>query len=155
MAAGKSKIGKRVARSLGLPFIDTDRVVVEAHGPIPAIFERDGEAAFRELERVAVQRAVVKRAVVSLGGGAVVHPATRTLLRGATVAYLTVSAEAVRSRIASSNRPLLTDGVSSWERIFAERRPLYEELAAATWDTSSVPVTRIADEIADWAKGRI
>lgn len=155
MAAGKSKIGRRVARQLGLPFTDTDRVVVSAHGPIPAIFEREGEVAFREYEREAVARAVAKRAVVSLGGGAVVHPATAELLDAATVVYLTVTADAVRSRIAGSNRPLLTDGVESWERIFAERKPLYERLATATWDTSTLPISRIADEIAHWAKGRI
>jgi shikimate kinase len=155
MAAGKSKIGRRVARQLGLPFTDTDRVVVSEHGPIPAIFEREGEEIFREYERGAVARSVGKRSVVSLGGGAVMHPATQTLLEDATVVYLTVSVEAVRSRIAGSNRPLLTDGAASWARIFAERRPTYERLATATWDTSTLPITRLADEIADWAKGRI
>lgn len=155
MAAGKSKIGRRVARHLGLPFTDTDRTIVSTHGPIPAIFETQGEAVFRDWEREAVAEAVTRRSVVSLGGGAVMHPATAELLSDATVVYLTVSAEAVRSRIAGSNRPLLTDGVSSWERIFSERRPTYERLATATWDTSTLPITRLADEIADWAKGRI
>jgi shikimate kinase len=155
MAAGKSKIGRRVARRLGLPFTDTDRVVVSEHGPIPAIFEDEGEQAFRAYEHDAVARAVRRRSIVSLGGGAVLHPDTQTLLERATVVYLTVSAEAVRSRISGSNRPLLTDGAASWERIFAERRPLYERLATATWDTSTLPITRLADEIADWAKGRL
>lgn len=155
MAAGKSKIGRRVARQLSLPFTDTDRVIVSEHGPIPAIFEREGEDVFRGYEREAVARAVVRRSVVSLGGGAVLDPDTQSLLVEATVVYLTVSAEAVRSRIAGSNRPLLTDGAASWERIFAERRPTYERLATATWDTSTLPITRLADEIAHWAKGRI
>nr|WP_243694973.1 shikimate kinase [Labedella populi] len=154
MAAGKSKIGRRVARSLGVPFTDTDRVIVARHGPIPEIFEREGEPAFREYERDAVARAVAKRSVVSLGGGAVMHHETRALLEDATVVYLTVTSAAVRSRIAGSNRPLLTDGIESWERIFAERRPVYEALATATWDTSTLPITRIADDITAWAKGR-
>ncbi|WP_243696851.1 shikimate kinase [Labedella endophytica] len=155
MAAGKSKIGRRVARHLGVPFTDTDRMIVSEHGPIPAIFESEGEDAFRAYERAAVARSVGKRSVVSLGGGAVLHPDTATLLESATVVYLTVSAEVVRSRIAGSNRPLLTDGIESWERIFAERRPTYERLATATWDTSRLPISRLADEIADWARGRI
>lgn len=155
MAAGKSKIGRRVARQLGVPFTDTDRVVVSQHGPVPAIFEREGEDAFREYERAAVDQSVRKRGVVSLGGGAVLHPSTAALLEDATVVYLTVSAEAVRSRLTGSNRPLLTDGIASWERIFEERKPTYERLATSTWDTSTLPISRIADEIAHWAKGRI
>jgi shikimate kinase len=155
MAAGKSKIGRRVARTLGVPFTDTDRSIVAQHGPIPQIFEREGEDAFREYEREAVARSVARRSVVSLGGGAVMHPDTRALLSRATVVYLTVSSAAVRSRIAGSNRPLLTDGIESWERIFAERRPVYESLATETWDTSTLPITRLADDIAAWAKGRL
>jgi shikimate kinase len=155
MAAGKSKIGRRVARSLGVPFTDTDRAIVARYGPIPEIFEREGESVFREYEREAVARAVARRSVVSLGGGAVMHPETKALLADATVVYLTVSSAAVRARIAGSNRPLLTDGIDSWERIFAERRPVYESLATETWDTSTLPITRLADEIAAWAKGRL
>ncbi len=155
MAAGKSKIGRRVSRAIGLPFVDTDRVIAAQHGPIPQIFEQEGEPAFREYEREIVARAVSSRSVVSLGGGAVVHPETRRLLAGAPVVYLTVTAEAVRSRIAGSSRPLLSEGIESWQRIFAERRPIYEELATETWDTSSLPITRLAEEIAEWAKGRI
>ncbi len=55
MGAGKSSVGKRVAKALGVPFTDTDRVIARAHGPIPGIFADRGEPAFRELEAEAVR----------------------------------------------------------------------------------------------------
>ncbi|MDO8338165.1 MAG: shikimate kinase, partial [Microcella sp.] len=70
-AAGKSRVGKRVARILDLPVIDTDKVIAAEHGPIPEIFAAHGEPHFRALERAAVVDALRERAVVSLGGGAV------------------------------------------------------------------------------------
>ncbi len=55
MAAGKTSVGRRVARRLGVAFVDTDKRIVAAHGPIPAIFAEHGEAHFRDLERAAVR----------------------------------------------------------------------------------------------------
>ena len=65
-AAGKTRIGKRLAKRLGLPFVDTDAVVVAQHGPIPGILAEHGEPYFRELERQAVAEAVAEPGVVSL-----------------------------------------------------------------------------------------
>ncbi len=70
---------------------------------------------------------------------------------------LTVTPEAVAGRIAGSARPLLAgaeDPVARWTRIFAERRPLYEEIADATFDTSRVPMSRVAAQITEWMRGR-
>jgi shikimate kinase len=151
MAAGKTKIGKLVARALDAPFIDTDKRVVSVYGPIAEIFAREGEDYFRVLEREAVAEALGSEAVVSLGGGAVLHPDTQADLATCTVVYLSVDAEAVKVRIGNSRkRPLLQAGIEDWQRIYDARRPLYEELASIRFDTSDRPITAIADDIVSW-----
>lgn len=154
MAAGKTSVGRRVARRLGVPFIDTDKRIVAEHGPIPAIFSDHGESHFRSLERAAVSVALSEGGVVSLGGGAVTDAGTRELLRRHPVVFLTVTPEAVADRIRGGNRPLLAgeDPVRRWVRIFDERRGWYDEVADATFDTSRRPMQRIADEIVAWRR---
>jgi len=72
MGAGKTSIGRRVSKALGIDFIDTDAAVRREHGPIEQIFQTHGEAAFRAWERAAVREALGRGdVVVSLGGGAV------------------------------------------------------------------------------------
>ncbi|RZU65018.1 shikimate kinase [Microterricola gilva] len=156
MAAGKSKIGRLVARRLSVPFIDTDKVIAAKHGPIPAIFAAQGEPAFRAYERDAVAEAMRGDAVVSLGGGAVLHPDTRLELAGHTVVLLTVTRDAVAKRLAGSGRPLLDgdDAVERWAAIADTRMPIYEALATETFDTSARPITQIADDIVTWARER-
>lgn len=153
-AAGKSRVGKRVARALAVPFIDTDTVIAAEHGPIPQIFAERGEPAFRALETEAVRAALAQPAVVALGGGAVMTPAVAEALRGHLVALLTVSAEAATARLDPDSRPLVRDGIGAWEALVAQRMPTYTALATATWDTSSRPIDRIAAEIAEWARER-
>ena len=152
MASGKSKIGRRVARTLRVPFIDTDQDVVAAHGAISEIFAQHGEEHFRTLERAAVSDALQHRAVVSLGGGAVLDPATRADLRHSTVISLSTTAEAVRSRTRNGKRPLLAAGPDAWQRIYDERRPLYEALASIQFDTSTKPVDALAADIVKWVR---
>ncbi|MDX2397968.1 shikimate kinase [Microbacterium algeriense] len=154
MAAGKTSVGRRVARRLGVDFVDTDKRIVAAHGPIPALFAEHGEAYFRELERQAVADAVADGGVISLGGGAVTDAETRELLKAHSVVFLTVSAEAVADRIRGGNRPLLAgeDPIERWKRIYEERRPWYTEVASTTFDTSRRPMQRIADEIVAWKR---
>ncbi|WP_460795449.1 shikimate kinase [Microbacterium sp. GXF0217] len=156
MGAGKTSVGRRVAKHLGVPFIDTDKRVVVQHGPIPDIFAAHGEAHFRELERVAVAEAVRKGGVVSLGGGAVTDDGTRKLLQEEPVVFLSVSREAVAERIRGTGRPLLAgdeDPLDRWERIMQARQELYEQVATVEFDTSRRPMARIAREIADWRRG--
>ncbi|PRA83464.1 shikimate kinase [Microbacterium sp. MYb66] len=154
MAAGKTSVGRRVARRLGVEFVDTDKRIVAAHGPIPSIFADHGEPHFRDLERRAVADAISEGGVISLGGGAVTDAVTRELLRGHSVVFLTVSAEAVADRLRGSNRPLLSgeDPIERWKRIFDERRGWYAEVASATFDTSRRPMQKIADEIVAWKR---
>src|SRR5690606_17468005 len=92
-AAGKYRIGKKVAKNLQCEFIDTDSVIVAEHGPIGELFSSRGEAEFRRIERDVVSRALGSEAVVSLGGGAVMNEETRQLLGTHRVALLTVSAQ--------------------------------------------------------------
>ena len=154
MGAGKSSIGKKVARELGLPFTDTDTMIVREHGQIPALFAAHGEAHFRSLERAAVVTALASGGVVALGGGAVLDPDTRTDLGGHRVVLLTVAPNAVTARISGGNRPLLNDGdaVARWTQIYAERRPLYESVADATFDSSLGHISAVAAGIARWAR---
>ncbi len=154
MGAGKTSIGRRVARALDLSFVDTDKLIARDHGPIPEIFERLGEARFRQLERAAVTEALTGGGVVALGGGAILDAATRADLGAHRVVFLTVSPHIVTGRIHGANRPLLNgeDPIARWQTIFAERRGRYEEVADITLDTSSGPLAAVVAEIVAWAQ---
>jgi len=157
MGAGKTSLGKRVAKRLGRVFHDTDAMIVRAHGPIADVFAAHGETLFRTLERDAVAEALRSGGVVSLGGGAVLDETTRERLRVHRVALLTVAPRVVARRLGdAASRPLLSAGdetpIQRWERIYAERRPVYESVADATFDTSSGPLENIVTAIAEWAE---
>lgn len=154
MGAGKTSVGRRVARTLHRPFFDTDIAVIRGHGPIDKIFAEHGEARFRALEREAVIRGLATGGVVSLGGGAVLDPETRGDLAAHRVVLLTVEPRVVAGRIRDTTRPLLQDddALTRWEQIMTLRRPVYEEIADATFDTSHGPLQAVVDAIADWAR---
>ena len=133
MGAGKSTVGRRLARRLGLDFIDSDSAIEDAAGASAAeVYERFGERDFRDGERRLVARLIdgtVK--VIATGGGAYVDPRTRALLndRAITIwldAPVTVLAERTGRR---DTRPLLRNGDSAatLERLAGERRPSYSE----------------------------
>ncbi len=154
MGAGKTSVGRRVAKTLGVPFFDTDIAVVREHGPVETIFAEQGEARFRELERAAVREGLSRGGVVSLGGGAVLHPDTRADLARHRVVLLTVEPRIVARRVHGSNRPLLRgdDALTRWNEIYRARRPIYDELADVTFDTSRGHLQDIARAVADWAR---
>lgn len=151
MGSGKTRIGKRIAKLLGVPFTDTDAMIVAEHGAIADLFDAHGEAHFRELERDAVARALEGDGVVALGGGAVLDPSTQALLARQRVVLLTVSPEVVASRLANGRRPLVRNGLADWVRIRDKRMPLYRRLADIAFDTSNLPATVVAEEVAAWA----
>lgn len=153
MGAGKTTIGKRVAKLLSAPFLDSDAEFVKVHGDIARYFDAHGEAAFRIQERRAVAAALARDAVVALGGGAVLDPETRAALADVPVVLLTTTAEAVADRIGNGRRPLVRGGVADWTRITESRRPVYESLADLTIDTSRRPISVIAQETAEWVRG--
>ncbi|MCX6501209.1 MAG: shikimate kinase [Microbacterium sp.] len=156
MGAGKTSIGRRVARTLGVPFVDTDAAIVRAHGPIPDLFRHEGEARFRAIERETVAQALAEPGVISLGGGAVLDERTRDDLASHPVVFLSVAPQVVSHRIAGGSRPLLDGGdpVEQWQRIFAERKPLYDAVADVEFDTSRGPLSDVVAAIVAWARSR-
>ena len=152
-AAGKSRIGKRVARLLGVPFVDTDALVVREHGAIADIFAGHGEPHFRSLERAAVVRALGSDGVISFGGGAVLDADTQRDIAALPVVLLTVQPHAVAGRLGNGKRPLVPD-LASWVALYEKRRDLYERLADHVVDTSDRPTDQLAAELAEWARSR-
>jgi shikimate kinase/3-dehydroquinate synthase len=131
MGAGKSTAGAEVALLLDRPFVDVDREIERAEGPIPAIFERHGELRFRALEEGRVETALrsPEPAVIALGGGALGSPATRKHLRElAFTVFVDVDVERAWERVQGSDRPLARDE-ARFRELYAERRDTY--LAAA------------------------
>lgn len=152
-AAGKTRVGKRVARLLNVNFHDTDREIVAAHGPIPEIFASQGESGFRELERQAVITALDTDGVVALGGGAVINADTRADLARQRVALITISADAVVHRLDPEKRPLLVGGLEAWKDLVLGRQGWYDEVSDARFDTSHRSLDTVADEIVRWIEG--
>jgi shikimate kinase len=135
MGAGKTTIGRRVAESLGLDFLDTDEEVERRTGTtISIIFEIEGEAGFRKREHQALSDLTARQGVVlATGGGAVMLPENRELLRSrGTVVYLRTSvAEQLRRTRSSTHRPLLQgdDPEQRLRELALAREPLYESVA--------------------------
>jgi shikimate kinase len=152
-AAGKTRVGKRVARLMNLDFHDTDRDIVALHGPIPEIFASRGEPVFRELEREAVITALETDGVVALGGGAVINADTRADLAHHRVALITISAEAVVHRLDPDKRPLLVGGLDAWETLVAARQNWYDEVSDVRFDTSHRSPDTVALDVVRWIEG--
>jgi shikimate kinase len=130
---GKSTVGRRLARRLGLPFVDSDSAIEDAAGYSPAeIFERYGEKDFRDGERRLVARLVEgEPRVIATGGGAFIDPRTRQLLneRAITV-WLDAPVDILTERTSRRDtRVQLRQGdpKQTLERLSEERRPSYEE----------------------------
>lgn len=150
MAAGKSAVGRLLAQRTGARFIDSDREIVERHGSISTIFEQQGEQAFRGLEAGVVGESLgAGNVVVSLGGGAVLHPGTRALLADATVVFLDTDLATVLPRISGdSGRPLLAGRPAErWQELYDERRPIYAEVASLVVDTRGRSVREVTDAV--------
>jgi shikimate kinase len=133
MGAGKSTVGKRLAASLGVPFVDTDAEIESAAGLTAAeIFELYGEADFRDGERRVVARLIDgERKVIATGGGAFVDPRTRALLNEqAITVWLDAPVEVLVERTARRDtRPLLrtADPRQTLKELAEQRRPAYAE----------------------------
>ena len=149
--AGKSTIGRRLAKALGVGWHDTDAAIEAAQGSSVAdLFVDHGEAHFRALERAEVARALREcEGVVSVGGGAPMDPETQQALAGHTVVFLDVSiADAARRIGFDGSRPLLTvNPRASWTAMMNERRPTYERLATVRVDTAGRRPAAVVDEV--------
>ena len=153
MGAGKTTIGKLLAKHLGKVFYDTDHEIEKRTGvKIPVIFELEGEAGFRKREAAVIQDlAKLKNIVMATGGGAVIAEENRQLLQtNGTVIYLRASVNELWHRTRNDkHRPLLqnVDIRAKLEQLYAERNPLYTQTATLIFDTGSEPVSYILNQI--------
>jgi 3-dehydroquinate synthase len=155
MGAGKTTIGRLLARRLDMTFIDSDHEIEARTGAtIPWIFEIEGEASFRRREADVIRELTAQNGIVlATGGGAVLDPASRALLaeRG-TVIYLRASVSSILLRTAhDKNRPLLqtADPRRKLEDLTAQREPLYREIAHIVIDTGRPNVQSMVQTILD------
>jgi shikimate kinase len=153
MGAGKSTIGRHLARELSLEFYDSDQVIEARCGArIPWIFDVEGEEGFRKREEMVIaELSQLKNIVLATGGGTVCSPENRAALaaRGIVV-YLQASLAQQLSRTSRDrNRPLLQTGNvrQTIETLAKEREPLYTELADYTFSTDHRAVRSVALDI--------
>lgn len=134
MGAGKSSIGKRLAKALHLPFVDSDTEITRAAAcSIPDIFELYGEAIFRDLEKRVLTRLITEEepAIIATGGGAFINPDLRELiLSESTAVWLKADLDVLYERVARKHhRPLLETGDKReiLQKLMDERYPIYEK----------------------------
>jgi len=144
MGSGKTSIGRMVAQKLGFQFIDTDAVIVERIGmQIPEIFERHGEAWFREQETCTLNSlSILNRAVISTGGGIVTREENHDLLRRlGFVVWLTASEDVIFERVSrNKKRPLLhtANPRETVHKLLTDRHSLYQAVAQFTLETTTL-----------------
>jgi shikimate kinase len=153
MGAGKSAVGRALAAALGYEFADSDTDIEQHAGvDISFIFDKEGESGFRKREHRALTGLAARpRIVIATGGGCVVTPANRELMRTAgTVIYLQASVDQLYERVrCSSHRPLIQtdDPRGALARIVETRLPLYVDLADMVVDTDGRRVKAVAQDI--------
>jgi shikimate kinase len=149
--AGKTTVGRLLADRRGVACRDTDDDVVATSGAaISDIFFDQGEAAFRAMEREAVQRALVEHdGVLALGGGAVIDGTTRALLSQHRVVFLDIGLGDAVSRVGlNRDRPMLLGNLRQQLRgMLAERHPIYTEVATVTVLTDGRTPDDVADQV--------
>lgn len=158
MGAGKTTIGRQLAKALGLEFMDSDHEIEHRTGAsISLIFEVEGEQGFRRREREVIDDLTQRSGMVlATGGGAVLDPANRTHLAGrGQVVYLRASLEHLLKRTAKDrNRPLLQteDPRARLQQILEVRDPLYREVADLVVETDRCSVRATLNLIENWLR---
>jgi len=152
--SGKSSAGRQVARRFGLPFIDSDHLIESDIGmPIKDYFAQQGEEAFRDLETAILRRIAEdpRQCVLSTGGGSVLRPENRALLREkGTVLYLRASPDEIYRRLRhDTKRPLLqvADPLKRLRDLYRERDPFYRETAHFVIETGRPSVPTLVNMI--------
>lgn len=158
MGAGKSAVGRRLARLLARDFFDSDEVIEARTGAdIPFIFEKEGEAGFRKRERAVIDELSARDGVVlATGGGAILAPENRANLAGrGTVIYLHTSVGQQLRRTRGNKRPLLNQGRRRevLTELMAARDPLYRDVADLVVATDGRSVAGVAAEIREKLAG--
>ena len=153
--AGKSSIGKALAKELNLNFIDSDSEIEKiSHKKISEIFIEDGEPAFRLLEVDVVRKVLADfDGVISLGGGAPINKEIQEVLEEANypVVFIDVSIAQAATRIGfNKDRPLLlVNPRQQWISLMNDRRPIYEKLASQTISSDNQKPHEVAKQISD------
>lgn len=158
MGAGKSSVGRVLARELDCGFVDLDQVIESRAGrTIVEIFAGGGESVFRRFESQALGDLLANgstRTIIALGGGTYVQPSNQELIARSTgrVVYLEVSLEEAFRRLQGfgKERPLAADA-EGFERLFHQRRPVYEQ-AHFRMSTTDKTVEQVAKELAAWVR---
>jgi shikimate kinase len=153
MGAGKSAVGRYLARTLHLSFVDSDDEIESRTGvDIPFIFEKEGEAGFRKREAVVIDDlSKMDGVVLATGGGAILDIDSRSRLGGrgfVVYLYTTVDQQVVRTQ-KGRQRPLLekADPRATLQDLLDTRDPLYREIADIVVETDGRKVKSVADEI--------
>ncbi len=155
MGAGKSAVGRQLARLLHMDFVDSDEEIENRTGvDIPFIFEKEGEEGFRKREAKVIDELSAKKGIVlATGGGAVLDPKNRSHLGGrGYVIYLHTTVKQQLDRTSRGrNRPLLenNDPQKVLEELMEIRDPLYREIADLVVETDGRRVKEVAAEIRD------
>jgi shikimate kinase len=160
MGSGKSTVGRDLHQRLGYPLTDMDRLIEETMGKkITEIFKEEGEAAFRDFETLQlleISKQTDKRQIISTGGGIVVRPENRSLLRNlGYVVWLQAPEEVIYERTSrNQDRPLLNhmDARERISTLLEEREPWYRETAHLKIDTSELDSKEIATGILESAR---
>ncbi len=155
MGSGKSTIGRMLARSLGLDFVDLDREISRQAGrSIPEIFERSGEDHFRGLEHCAFLEALEEdRRIIACGGGVVERPENRERLAEVPTVFLREDIGVLFGRTRDPRRPLRATTREEFERRYERRLPLYREVSDLEIETSGRSPRAVAKEIERWISG--
>ena len=155
MAAGKSTIGKKLARKLGVRFYDVDDLIVAEHGPIADIFYVQGERQFRAYEHEAIAQVLDgEPGIVALGGGAVTYDESLKLLKKRTYRiFLKVPPDKILGRLRRSKRirPLVgpTPSLAKIRELYTQRMPRYSH-ADYVVEASDMSTAEIVDAIVQW-----
>jgi shikimate kinase len=156
MASGKSTIGKRLARKLGVAFFDTDDLVAKQHGRVSDIFYNEGESAFRNYEHDALAHVVDdgEPGVIACGGGALSFDPSAKLLKKRTYrVFIKVTPELVLERLRKSRnvRPLLgpTPSLSHIKQLYTKRMPQYAH-ADFVVEADGMSTSHVVDAIVEW-----
>ena len=159
--AGKSSIGKALAKELNLDFIDSDSEIEKiSHKKISEIFIEDGEPAFRLLEVDVVRKVLADfNGVISLGGGAPISKQIKEVLENADypVVFIDVSIAQAATRIGfNKDRPLLlVNPRQQWISLMNDRRPIYEKLASQTISSDNQKPHEVAKQISEKLKATL
>ena len=150
MGSGKTTLGRQLARATGLEFVDLDRAISKkANKEIPEIFAEHGEEHFRDLEHDALREALDGKTpcIVACGGGVVVRPKNRALLRDVTTVFLREDIEVLYRRTRGPGRPLRATSREEFESRYLQRLPLYSEVADFEVVVDARPPSRVMEEV--------